>query len=881
LNKLILLLLCLCFIAPALAQVPGTPTRQQNIELRQFLGDRDISEAELRDRLAASGIYVDNLTPEEALRLQPQIEAIIAEMEREKETKKEVAKSADEIEAAVDDGASVEEAISEVTAEIAAEALPESQIYGHQLFRNKSLKVYRTADGTTPPESYPLKTGDEIAVTIFGASQSDFILRVDESGFVQLPNTARIPLAGIPLGEARKVLANRLKRSYTFQNGQLNIRIRAASTINVNIFGEVENNGSFAMSSLNTGFNALVAAGGPTERGTVRNIQLTHGDKTTELDVYEYLRNPTSGSALFLNNNATIFVPMAKTIVTLEGGVQRPLQYELKAGETITDLLAFAGGTKARAETKNIRVTRYVDGQLELLNVDLAKQAEFRLQNEDIVEVPIINNPVENFVTIEGAVLLPGRYAFTEGINLADLLTLGRVRPGARSDVAFLFRSNDDGTQRLIRVDLGADAGAEKVELQRGDVLRILAESTFTDQSTFSVRGAVRDSAVTLPFPQDGALSLEEAILLAGGLEPNAANELMLIRTPLNNREAPSYKRLDFLKDGATVLQPLDQIFIYSQELFTDLQEVRISGAVRRPGVFTYGPSLSLNDLLYLSGGLRIDADKRRVEVFRLQIIDGEETKTLVESLSLDQAETFTLQPFDEVVVRSTAEFETIQNIYIEGEVRYPGGYALLRNNEKLSEVIQRAGGLTAGAFAKGATLYRPGKGNGTGYVILDLDRVIANPADPTNIVLLNKDTLYIPKMQELVTIYTENTLANQFGTDSLTFGGTIQVAYQGDKSAGWYINNYAGGFDDDTARKRWTTVEYANGQVKETTNFLGLRTYPKLRPGASIRVASAPVKQRKQRREERFDWLGLASIIISGATTITTFILLRQRATN
>jgi protein involved in polysaccharide export with SLBB domain len=876
LNKLLTIFLLLCLATPALAQVSGDP--QEEVQLRQLLAERDIDEAELRQRLAARGISLDNLSQEEALRLRPQIEAVIVEMEQEKAqatkaANSAAAKSTEEIQESVEDGASIEEAISEVTTEAATETLARSGIYGHQVFRNKSLKVYRAAGGTVPPESYPLKAGDEVAVTIFGASQTDFILRVDEGGFVQLPNTTRILLAGIPLGEARQILANRLKRSFTFSNGQLNVRIRAASIINVNIFGEVESNGSFSMSSLNTGFNALVAAGGPTNRGTVRNIQLIQGDKKVNLDVYEYLRSPTSGSALFLNNNATLYVPMAETIVTLEGGVQRPLQYELKAGETLTDLIAFAGGLKARAEVKNIRVTRYVDGQLELFNINLDEQADFAMKDEDVVLVPVVENPLENFVTIEGAVLLPGRYAFSEGIDLASLLTLGRLRSGARKDVAFLFRSNVDGTRRLIRVELGEDAGAETVILQRGDVLRVLEERTFIDQSTFTVSGAVRDTSVTLPFPQDGALTLEEAVLLAGGLLPNAATELMLVRTPMNNRDERSYERLDLRTDGEVSLQPQDSVFIYAQERFTDRRNVRIVGAVRQPTTIAYGPSLTLENLLYIAGGLRVDADKRRVEVFRLQFIDGAETKTLMQTLDLNASNDFVLQPFDEVVVRSVADFERIQNIYIKGEVRYPGNYALLSNDEKLNEIVQRAGGLTKGAFATGATLYR----KGTGYVVLALDEVLADSTHPSNMVLLRNDTIYVPKKQELVTIYTVNTLADQFGRDTLNAGSARQVAYQGEKSAGWYIKNYAGGFDDDSARKRWTTVEYANGQAKKTSSFLGIRSYPTVRPGASIWVPSAPAKKRKERREERFNWLGLASIIVGAVTTVTTFILLRR----
>jgi len=127
------------------------------------------------------------------------------------------------------------------------------------------------------------------------------------------------------------------------------------------------------------------------------------------------------------------------------------------------------------------------------------------------------------------------------------------------------------------------------------------------------------------------------------------------------------------------------------------------------------------------------------------------------------------------------------------------------------------------------------------------------------------------------VTIYTQGTLADRYGRDSTTIDGTIQVAYQGNKPASWYVKRYAGGFEDDIARKRWTTVEYANGQVRETKSFMGIHDYPEVLPGASVRVPLKPVKKQKQRREERFDWIGLAQVVLGAATTITTFILLRR----
>jgi protein involved in polysaccharide export with SLBB domain len=885
--KPFLLLLTLLFCTATLPLAAQVPVPQE-AQLRAYLGNRDIDETELRQRLAACGIQVDNLTPEQALRLRPQVEAVIAEMEAEKaqatkSAEQAAAKATEKKQEAQEGALPVAQAITIDTTETANEVLPESDIYGHQVFRNKSLKVYRTTDNATPPDSYPLKPGDEIAVTIFGASQSDFILRLDDQGFVQLDNGLRMPLGGIPIGEARTLLANRLRQFYTFRNGQLSIRIQAARTISVNIFGEVENNGSFSMSSLNTGFNALVAAGGPTDRGTVRNIQLIQGDKKVILDVYDYLRSPTEGTALFLNNNATIFVPLAKTIVTLEGGVQRPLRYELKAGETLADLLTFAGGLKPRAEAGDIRITRYVRGQLELLNVNFTETPNFVLLDEDIVNVPIIENPIENFVTIEGAVLLPGRYPFGQGVTLGELLAQGRLRPGARTDVAFLFRSNDDGTNRLIRLDVGAavvtersrNAGAEKVELQRGDRLQVLASSAFTDAATFTVSGAIRDSSVTLPFPQDGALTVAEAVLLAGGTEANAEPEVMLIRTPLTNREERKYERLDLRTDGDFVLQALDRIIVYARERFSDLATVSISGAVRNGGTYTYDPSLTIRDLLYLAGGTRIDAAPDRVEVFRLQITAGVETKTLLTTIDLNAGVPFELQAYDEVVVRSAAEFEAIQNVVIQGEVRYPGRYALLKNNERLSDLIERAGGVTSAAAAAAATLYRGEKG--IGYVVLDLDKVLEDPADPANMVILGGDTLYVPKRNELVTIYTTGTLADRFGRDSTTIDGTLQVAYQGDRRADWYVDNYAGGFAEN-ARQRWTTVEYASGRVKETEHFLLTERFPRLAPGASIRVGLKPVKPQREERKEPIDWGGIAQATLAGVTSFVTIFLLLDR---
>ena len=874
-------------ITLALVSYPGTGVRAQipdptapaqisQAEIQRELRERGIDETELRARLIQEGIDLNALSQEELIQLRPRIEEIIQQMEAENAAAEETPVTDPAAPPAEPEVIQNPEDIDpDPTPEEPLEELEPSMIYGHDLLRNRNLKVFRGTEAATPPETYPLRPGDEIAVSVFGRSQQDFILRLDPAGFVLLPTGTRIPLGGVSLGDARRLLKSRLKRIYAFGEGELSIRMQVARTINVNIFGEVVDNGTFTMSSLNTGFNALVAAGGPTDRGSVRNIKLLRGEEEVTLDVYEYLNRPAQTSDLFLADGATIFVPTARKVVEVSEGVLRPMFYELKDGETLDDLIEFAGGTLPQAETGNIRVTRYVDGMTKLFNVDLATGGGFALRNGDRILIPLVEEPIEDFVTVDGSVLLPGPYAFEESMTVARLAELARLRPEARRDVGFLFRTNPDGRTSLRRVSLAADT-PETITLQRGDRLEVLAEVNYLDPTVIQIAGAVRYGDTELPFPDDGRLTVEEAILLSGGLLPNARPEVMIIRTPITNREDKVYRRVNVATEGDFALEPLDQIQVYSNERYNDTTKVVINGAVRQPGEYTYNPSLSLDDLIYLAGGLTVDAALERVEVFRLQFVAGAETRTLVETLDLTTASDFALQAYDEVVIRSAAEFETIRNVVLTGEVRYPGQYALIRDNERLSDVIERAGGLTPEAFPEGATLFRPEPGVGT--VVLELQRVIKDADDPANVVLQHNDTISVPKRRDLVRIVISNTNATAFGSDSTSRDGTIEVAYQGPHSAKWYIDNYAGGYDEDTAYKRGTSVRYANGQIRETKSFLGLRTYPSIKRGATIQVTAKPPERQRVRREERFDWIGLASVIVGAVTSIATIIVISNR---
>lgn len=882
-----------------LAQFERVPRASQESAARRELARQGVDEEELRARLLTEGIDVDEMGPQELLAVRPRIEAIVAEMkaeraddaardrEREEAVEVEAAAAAaeeagqneaDEIREAAEGGATAEEAVAEAEAEDRAALQPQNsgRIYGHGLFLGKTLDVYRASERARTPGNYILDTGDELAISIFGASQIDLLLEIGEDGFVKPPGLARIYLRGRSLDEARRLVRSRMAEYYVFDEGQFALSIDAARTISVSIYGEVGQSGTYTLSALNGPLNALVAAGGPTDRGSVRDIRLIRAGQSARVDVYTFLQNPTSDvGQMSLRDNDVIYVPLASEVVELRGAVRRPMAYELTPGESLDSLVTFAGGLTPRAAASATRVLRLEEGNLNVIDLTRAAYATFDPQDGDIVEIPGVNEPLENFVEVVGEVVVEGRFGMREGITLDDVISRAELRPSARRDVAFIRRRNDDNTERLIRVSLLPGEGGLSTPLRRGDLVNVLASSRYVDAATFEISGAVRAGELTSAYPQDGALTLEEAILLAGGLVANALPEALIIRTPRQNVEQREYIRVAIDEAHETQLEPFDQVIIYSAERFADAPTVSISGAVRAPTVTRYDPSLDINDLLYLGGGARFDAAADRVEVYRLSL-DGNETRTLVESLEFDGdgmiTGSFDLRPFDEVVVRSSAEFNPIESVTLNGEVRFPGSYARLRGANRVSDFVERAGGLTSDAFPEGATLLR--SSDGIGYVVLELDEILADPTLPENIILRPGDQIDVPKPQELVTIFVSATNATQFGTDSLNRDGSIQVAYQGARSAKWYINRYAGGFDHDLAEKRSVAVVGSGGDVRETKSFLGVRSYPRLEPGGTIRVPRKPPKREKPQRE-RSSWSEVASALLAGVTTLVTVLVL------
>ena len=900
------------------AQSPGLMQMAQSELLK-----RGLTEAEVRTRLLQKGINVDNIAPADYASYQPQVTATLDELEAEKKKGTLTPTVATPITVNVGGSATPigtdanptggtftqtgipgtatssiistanlsqttpQEATAEASQRVAQSenAKAATNIYGHSVFTDHSLDVFRTTDGAQAPDTYVLGTGDEVHITIFGASQTDLQQRIAADGSIQPTGSARIFLKGLTLAQARRVIKESLSKSYLFRADQLAVTIVTARTVLVNVFGETKISGGFTLSALNSALNALSAAGGVTDFGSVRNIQLIRGNIRKNIDLYEFMNDPAIQYSYDLQNNDIIFVPIAKKIVTIEGAVKRPMQYEVLDGESITDLIKYSGGLTMNVYPEFIQVQRFVNGEEKLFEWNLSDitsgKTNVALTDGDIVRIKSINKPLDAYVEIEGSVYYPGKFDLNSNPTLTKLLTNAKPNYQAKTDILFIERTRPDQSVEFMNIPFPGYNGAPDFNLQGRDVVHIMDQASYRDIASISVNGQVRK-----PFSRDFALNdrmtVSQAIEYAGGLKESVYPVAYIFRKNLFNPLEMKYIRIELESSGSTQLQPGDQLNIYDNSTYTNIGEVHISGAVKTPSSYTFDQSMSLHDLLTNAGGFTIGAAYNRVEVFRTVLSPTEKTKVQLITLHIDstyqliQPAHFNLQPFDQVVVRMTPEFSLGRTVELNGQVKYPGVYVLESRDATLYEVITKAGGLLKDADPYGASFFRTY--NNRGAITVQLRKVMTHPNNYShNPVLFEGDVININRLENTVAILETGTRMNQYSIDTTT-NQVKNIVYQGHRSAGWYIRNFAGGFQRN-ADHRSVTVTYGNNQMESTNQFLFFRNYPTVQPGSTITMKLDVEKVKAETKpKEKIDWEAALSKGLSTLMSTLSIILLMQR---
>jgi protein involved in polysaccharide export with SLBB domain len=520
--------------------------------------------------------------------------------------------------------------------------------FGYELFE-RARPTFSPGSNVPVPADYVIGAGDQLNVQLYGNQNRTLRLVVGRDGRVSFPELGPISVAGSTFRSVSANIESRVAREMIGTRASVNLG--DARSIQVFVVGDARFPGSYTVSGLSTIVSALYAAGGASPVGSLRDVQLKRqGEVVRKFDLYDLLlRGDTSNDAKLLPGDV-IFIPPIGTTVAIDGEVHRPAIYELRGSTSIGQLVALAGGPTNEADTSRVALLR-VDEHRSRVVIDMELD-DVRGNNEllrkgDSVRVLRLRPTLDRGVQLDGHVFRPGAFAWTEGLRLSQVITsVDELKPNA--DLNYV----------MIRREL----------------------------------------------PPDRRVAIKSADLAAALRSPGG--------------------------DADPVLMPRDRIFVFdygaSRRLFVDplLDELRlqsridapsevvsVDGRIKARGEYPLEPGMRISDLLRAGGGLQDAAFAGTAELTRYRVgIDVRNTEVVEVDLAAilrgDASADLALLPFDFLNVREIPEWSELEQVTIDGEVRFPGTYPLKRG-ETLRSVLARAGGLTSLAFARGAVFTR------------------------------------------------------------------------------------------------------------------------------------------------------------------------------
>ncbi|MGH6689650.1 MAG: SLBB domain-containing protein [Gammaproteobacteria bacterium] len=695
---------------------------------------------------------------------------------------------------------------------LAADTLASSRVFGMELFGRTRTEFEPTMSGPVDP-GYRLGPGDEIQLVLTGDVEEAYALQVNREGFIFIPDVGQISVNGLMLGQLEDVLYSRLGRVYSgvSRSAEATTRFQVSlGRLRINqvfVIGDVLRPGAYQVSAAATVLHALYRAGGPKETGSFRNIEVVRTDgERQRIDLYEYLLYGDSRNDVRLDHGDRVFVPTVGAQVDVQGAVKRPLIYEVRAAEGVRDVLAFAGGLQADALIKRVQIDRILPpDQREpgltrvLQDVDLtalsATDDDVPLQDGDMVVVFAVSAVLRNRLYITGEVREPGLFEYSANRTLWTLIERADgLSERAYTPRALIYRLNEqDGSRRLIQSPVTAGAeGAQRVDvtLMDGDSVVILSREELANPGTIYIEGYVKQPG---EYTHADGMTLKDLILEAGGFV-----------------------------HGAYVLEA------EVSRLPNELSRTDTTALVFRVPLKSNGS---------MPGG--------EVEPART---NGSEIPVWFP----DSAD-IVLAHGDRVFIRKAPGYDNAREVSVTGQVMLPGRYVLRTRQERISELIARAGGLTPEAYAPGMHVVRDSR-----VVAADLNRALTNPRDANNIQLEAGDSVHVPAYDPMVLV-----------------GGAVNfethVLYRLGAGLDYYVRQ-AGGYTDRADKGR-TTVTYQNGERAAVGRFLFVGRSPRVQPGSTVFVPAKPETQ-----GGGFNWDAFITRTITIlSTTATLLIAVRQ----
>lgn len=736
------------------------------------------------------------------------------------------------------------------------------RIFGYSIFNNKTGTFEPNLKIATP-KSYVLGPDDELIIDINGYSEDHYNLTVSPDGYVKINRIGNVYVAGLMIEEAKSRIISKLSQIFvglrkegsgpSSTNLYASISLGSIRTVNVTVQGEVLFPGTYSVPSLARVMNVLYLAGGPNQNGTYREIQLIRNKKViATIDLYDFLTAGIQKNDVNIHDQDIIKVGVYKNRIEVKGKVKRPALFEIKSQESLTKVIQeFAGGFTEDAFKELVKITRYTNRERKLIDLNAALMDSFSPQTGDIIQVESVNQDrFENKLTIVGEVFRPGQFALEGSPSLLKLIDrAGGLKENAFLDRVLIQRINPDLSKTNLSVNLKdiLNNKSKDIPLRREDNVSIFSILDLKEGYTVTIHGEInlKRNDIILDNKLDGSNKLESN----GGKVSSSQENAIKSNTDKINSENNAVQIESEISEELKSNEAANQLINRQLKLTLPFVE-----------------KMTVEDLILQAGGLRESAATGVVEIVRRKKNLADNTPinsqiaeiirfSISKKLQLDEtASTFELQPYDEVFIRSSPNYELQQFITIQGQVVYPGVYGLEKKDERLSEIITRAGGLNRQAYPKGAKLIRKIQltefeknrrteqlneiqDNFTGITApreqaianktketigIDLVKALKNPGGEDDLYVLEGDIIDIPKEPQTVKVSGEVLYPNS-------------VKYLDGKSFYDFISE-AGGFTSSSARKR-AYVLYSNGSVKRTKSFLFFRFHPKIEQGAEIIV--------------------------------------------
>jgi protein involved in polysaccharide export with SLBB domain len=601
--------------------------------------------------------------------------------------------------------------------------------FGEDVFRNGTGNVDELPMDLPAGPDYVIGPGDGLTINLSGGISQRLQRVVDREGRVALPEVGAVGVSGRNLGDVQHLVRGILRSQFRDVDAEVSLsRIR---TVRVYVVGDVERPGAYDVSSLSTPLNALYIAGGPTSGGSLRLLEHYRGKQLLEqVDVYDLLLHGINSNMQRLEAGDTIQIPPLSGVVTIEGMVRRPAIYELNGEKSLEEVLQLAGGVLPSGTLRHVDVERLESHESRtMLRLDIPEtnnqtqvtQAleDFKVQDGDKVKITPILPYANNTVYLDGYVSRPGKFAYSDGMKVTDLIKSYKdLLPEPSTTHAEIIRlAEPDYTPVVLAFNLGdALAGKDQdLVLKPFDTIRVFSKYDFEDPPIITISGEVRDPGDHLT---NGTPHLRDAIYLAGGTTRDALlDDAQVYRKTRDGKlqviSVNLAKALEGDEKYDIVLEPKDRVFIHRNLNKVDPPMVSVEGEVARPGKYPLGEEMTAAGLVRLAGGFKRGAFTEQADLTRYEVSQG--TKVVGDHVSVPIAKAMLGEPDSDVRLRdgdvlTVGQISDWQDlgatVQVKGEVVHPGGYGI-QPGERLSSIIARAGGFLPTAYPYGAIFER------------------------------------------------------------------------------------------------------------------------------------------------------------------------------